>query len=46
VAYAEEDVRRVIAGAGLAIREPIVWGGWCGRARAREGQDMVVADKV
>jgi SAM-dependent methyltransferase len=43
VAYAEEDVRQMFERAGLEIREPIHPGGWCGRAAALEGQDMIVA---
>jgi SAM-dependent methyltransferase len=45
VAYAEADVRRLLARAGLTLREPIAYGSWCGRADAREGQDMLVAEK-
>jgi SAM-dependent methyltransferase len=45
VAYAEEDLRALVTGAGLSLREPIWYGGWCGRAGAPEGQDLVLAWK-
>lgn len=45
VAYAEGDVRRWLAGAGLTLREPIAFGNWCGRADTRDGQDLLVAVK-
>ena len=43
VAYLEEDLRALHERAGLRIVEPIYFGSWCGRKRAREGQDMVLA---
>jgi SAM-dependent methyltransferase len=43
VAYREEDLRALYARAGLRIDGPIHLGSWCGRAPAREGQDMVLA---
>jgi SAM-dependent methyltransferase len=42
VAYEEDDLRRLFTAAGLTLRQPIVYGGWCGRPDAREGQDLVV----
>lgn len=47
VAYAESDVRELYRAAGLSIREPILYGGWSGRARplSNHSQDIVVARK-
>ncbi len=46
VAYREDDVRQWIADSGLQLREPIQFGSWCGRDRARDGQDLVLLAKV
>jgi SAM-dependent methyltransferase len=43
VALAEDFVRRVFAEHGLSIREPILYGSWCGRAEFLSRQDVVVA---
>jgi hypothetical protein len=43
VAYREEDLRNLYERARLRIGGPIYYGSWSGRARAREGQDMVLA---
>jgi SAM-dependent methyltransferase len=43
VAYREEDAREMYARHGLAIVEPIRWGGWSGRAERLSSQDIVVA---
>ncbi len=46
VAYEEEDLRALYRKAGLQIIEPIHFGSWCGRTRARDGQDMVLARRA
>jgi SAM-dependent methyltransferase len=43
VAFAEEDLRRLYARAGMRIEGPIHYGSWSGRQPARDGQDMVLA---
>jgi SAM-dependent methyltransferase len=43
VAYAEVDLWRMYAQAGLRIEGPIHFGSWSGRRPARDGQDMVLA---
>lgn len=45
VAFDEALVRRMIGGAGLALREPIHRGAWCGREDFLSYQDVVLADK-
>lgn len=47
LAYPEADIRALYGEAGLAIGEPIVYGGWSGRARpsSDHSQDIVVAWK-
>lgn len=45
VAYAEDDLRRLLDQAGLAPRGSIAYGSWCGRAGVREGQDVLVVQK-
>ena len=46
VAYREEDVRAFLERAGLELRGPIHFGGWCGREQALEGQDLLVLEKA
>ena len=45
LAYGEDAVRAMFQEAGLAIREPIHYGGWAGgsRGRTNHSQDIVVA---
>ena len=46
VAYDEAFVRRAYQHAGLQIREPLQWGGWCGRTEHLSAQDVVIAVKT
>jgi SAM-dependent methyltransferase len=45
VAYEESDVRNMLDDAGLRLRDPVLFGRWCARARWVGYQDMVVADR-
>jgi len=45
VALAEDLVRGVFAERGLSIREPILYGSWCGRTDFLTRQDVVVAER-
>jgi SAM-dependent methyltransferase len=45
IALDEEVVRALHAKHGLSIREPIRYGGWCGRRTYLSRQDIVIADK-
>ncbi len=45
IAYPEEWVRELLAEHGLAVREPIHYGGWSGRTPSVAYQDMVVAER-
>jgi ubiquinone/menaquinone biosynthesis C-methylase UbiE len=42
VAYTDAALRELVTGAGLAIREPILWGSWSGRASMLNTQDAVI----
>lgn len=42
VAWDEHTVRQAAAQAGLAVRHPVHYGAWCGRAGALSYQDMLV----
>jgi ubiquinone/menaquinone biosynthesis C-methylase UbiE len=46
VAYDEAYIRTMYQNRRLAIREPILYGFWCGRQVISGLQDTVVADKV
>jgi len=43
VAFLEDHVRERYSASELAIREPILYGKWCGRARYLTFQDLLVA---
>ena len=43
VAYPEEKVRALFAKHGMALREPVRYGKWCGRPKWTSFQDIVVA---
>ena len=43
MAFSEGWVRKAFDGAGLAIREPILYGNWSGRTDGADFQDMVLA---
>ncbi|HEX7293405.1 MAG TPA: class I SAM-dependent methyltransferase, partial [Solirubrobacterales bacterium] len=43
VAYRVDDVRAMLAGAGLELREPIHFGGWANAPGAPTLQDVVIA---
>ena len=45
IAFDEEFIRELYAKYGLAIREPVHYGSWCGRERTMDFQDMVIAIK-
>jgi SAM-dependent methyltransferase len=44
VAYPEETVRRIFRESGLLLREPILFGTWCGRETGISFQDIVIAE--
>ena len=46
IAYAEPDLRRMPADAGLDVVEPIRYGSWCGRDNYTSGQDMVIVRRT
>jgi SAM-dependent methyltransferase len=46
IAFAEPDVTRMHAEAGLAVIQPIRYGGWSGRSPAVSFQDIVVATRT
>jgi SAM-dependent methyltransferase len=45
LAYQEAELRILLTRAGLALREPLLYGSWCGREHYVEGQDMLLAYK-
>ena len=45
IALDEPALRQMYAGAGLTIREPILFGSWPGRPQAISYQDMVIATR-
>jgi SAM-dependent methyltransferase len=45
IALPEAFVRDVYAECGLTLREPLLYGDWCGRAESAGFQDIVIADK-
>lgn len=45
VAYPEEAVRALFAKHGMALREPVRYGKWCGRPEWTSFQDIVVAER-
>jgi ubiquinone/menaquinone biosynthesis C-methylase UbiE len=46
IAYEEAVVRKLYAGLGLLVGEPIRYGGWCRRPAALSGQDIIIAAKA
>ena len=46
IAYPEEHIRKLYAGQGLSLREPIRYGSWCGRENFLSYQDLVIAEKT
>jgi ubiquinone/menaquinone biosynthesis C-methylase UbiE len=46
VAYLERDIRALLSKYGLALREPIYYGRWCGRETYTRYQDIVITMKV
>jgi len=46
IAYAEPDLRGMLAEAGLDVIEPIRYGSWCGRDKYTSGQDMVIVRRT
>lgn len=44
IAYEEAEVRAMYKENGLAVREPVLYGNWCGRERGVDVQDVVIAD--
>jgi SAM-dependent methyltransferase len=46
VAYPEETVRSLLLRSGFELREPILYGGWCGRTPAVSFQDYVVVRRL
>lgn len=44
VAWDEKTVHQAAARAGLAVRQPVRYGAWCGRAGAHSYQDMLVLE--
>jgi SAM-dependent methyltransferase len=45
LAFEESDVRKLLQGLGLSIREPIHYGSWCGRKDFLSYQDIVIATR-
>jgi len=45
VAYREDWVRGLFERNGLAVREPISWGEWCGREQFSSYQDILIVDR-
>jgi ubiquinone/menaquinone biosynthesis C-methylase UbiE len=46
ICLSEEFVRRAYAENGLALRDPISYGSWCGRGRFVDYQDIVIAESL
>jgi hypothetical protein len=43
IAFTEESLRALFLEAGLAIKSPIAYGSWSGRAGVLDAQDVVIA---
>jgi SAM-dependent methyltransferase len=46
VAYSEDNVRNLYNRFGLLIKDPLIYGSWCGRERAKFYQDVIVGWKI
>ena len=46
IAYPEVFVRDLYGECGLELREPLLYGIWCGRTNGMSGQDVVIAVKA
>lgn len=46
VAYLETDIRALLSKYGLALREPIHYGRWCGRGEYTRYQDIAITRKL
>ena len=46
IAYPEAFVRDLYGECGLEVREPLLYGTWCGRTDGMSGQDIVIAVKA
>jgi SAM-dependent methyltransferase len=45
IAFEERYIRKLYAKNGLSINDPIHYGSWCGREKATDFQDIVIASK-